>query len=299
MLNKVPEVTLFFWVIKIMCTTVGETAADYVNVNLGFGLTNTTYVSRARCSRSLLLVQFRLRRYVPVAYWSVVVVISVFGTLITDNMTDALQRAADDEHADLRGDPRGRVRGLVRGRAHALDPHDRDRPARGASTGRRSSSPSRSAPPPATWSPRRPASATRSSIAIFGGVHRADRARPLRLRRGRGPHVLAGLHPDPAARRADRRRASPSTAHKYGGLGLGTTGTSYDLRGRDPRARRVPHRHPARPTPDRGEGMNATTSHLFVLGSLTSQLTTWIGTTAPMRSSRSWRSTPSCRSAAS
>src|SRR4051794_12190621 len=87
MLNKVPEVTLFFWVIKIMCTTVGETAADYLNVNLGFGLTNTTYISGALLA-VLLLVQFRLRRYVPVAYWSVVVVISVFGTLITDNMTD-------------------------------------------------------------------------------------------------------------------------------------------------------------------------------------------------------------------
>jgi uncharacterized membrane-anchored protein len=87
MLNKVPEVTLFFWVIKIMCTTVGETAADYVNDNLGFGLTNTTYVSGALLL-VLLAIQFRLRRYVPVAYWSVVVVISVFGTLITDNLTD-------------------------------------------------------------------------------------------------------------------------------------------------------------------------------------------------------------------
>jgi uncharacterized membrane-anchored protein len=44
MLNKVPEVTLFFWIIKILCTTVGETAADFLNVNLGFGLTNTTYM---------------------------------------------------------------------------------------------------------------------------------------------------------------------------------------------------------------------------------------------------------------
>src|SRR4051812_33300857 len=87
MLNKVPEVTLFFWVIKIMCTTVGETAADYLNVNLGFGLTNTTYFSGALLA-VLLLVQFRLRRYVPPVYWAVVVVISVFGTLITDNMTD-------------------------------------------------------------------------------------------------------------------------------------------------------------------------------------------------------------------
>src|SRR4051812_40412747 len=87
MLNKVPEVTLYFWVIKIMCTTVGETAADYLNVNLGFGLTKTTYVAGTLLA-ALLVVQFRLRRYVPVAYWSVVVVISVFGTLITDNMTD-------------------------------------------------------------------------------------------------------------------------------------------------------------------------------------------------------------------
>ncbi|MCW2991724.1 MAG: hypothetical protein JWM73_2318, partial [Solirubrobacterales bacterium] len=87
MLNKVPEVTLFFWVIKILCTTIGETAADYLNDTLGFGLTNTTYVAGALLA-VLLLIQFRLRRYVPTVYWSVVVVISVFGTLITDNMTD-------------------------------------------------------------------------------------------------------------------------------------------------------------------------------------------------------------------
>src|SRR3954467_9887785 len=88
MLNKVPEVTLYFWIIKIMCTTVGETAADYLNDTLGFGLSKTTYVSGALLI-VLLAAQFRLRRYVPGVYWAVVVVISVFGTLITDNMTDA------------------------------------------------------------------------------------------------------------------------------------------------------------------------------------------------------------------
>jgi uncharacterized membrane-anchored protein len=87
MLNKVPEVTFYFWVIKIMCTTVGETAADYLNVNLGFGLTNTTYVTGALLI-ALLAAQLRLPKYVPAVYWSVVVVISVFGTLITDNLTD-------------------------------------------------------------------------------------------------------------------------------------------------------------------------------------------------------------------
>src|SRR4051795_7944513 len=87
MFNKVPEVTLYFWVIKIMCTTIGETAADYLNDNLGFGLTNTTYVAGALLV-ALLVAQFRLRGYVPPVYWAAVVVISVFGTLITDNMTD-------------------------------------------------------------------------------------------------------------------------------------------------------------------------------------------------------------------
>src|SRR3954466_14187876 len=87
MLNKVPEVTLFFWVIKILCTTIGETAADYLNDTLGFGLTKTTYVAAALLA-ALLLGQFLTRRYVPPVYWAVVVVISVFGTLITDNMTD-------------------------------------------------------------------------------------------------------------------------------------------------------------------------------------------------------------------
>src|SRR3954449_8952055 len=87
MLNKVPEVTFFFWIIKIMCTTVGETAADYLNDNLGFGLTWTTVVTGVLLV-VILAVQFRLDRYVPPVYWLAVVFISVFGTLITDNLTD-------------------------------------------------------------------------------------------------------------------------------------------------------------------------------------------------------------------
>jgi uncharacterized membrane-anchored protein len=87
MLNKVPEVTIYFWVIKILATTVGETAADFLNVNLHFGLTGTSWVMGA-----LLLVvlgfQLRARRYVPGIYWLAVVLISVVGTLITDNHTD-------------------------------------------------------------------------------------------------------------------------------------------------------------------------------------------------------------------
>ena len=44
MLNKVPEVTIFFWIIKVLCTTVGETFADFLGTNLNLGLTNTTYI---------------------------------------------------------------------------------------------------------------------------------------------------------------------------------------------------------------------------------------------------------------
>jgi uncharacterized membrane-anchored protein len=87
MLNKVPEVTLYFWVIKVLCTTVGETAADNLNQKLKLGLTNTTYVMGALLLVTLFF-QFRLRKYVPGVYWLAVVLLSIVGTLITDNLTD-------------------------------------------------------------------------------------------------------------------------------------------------------------------------------------------------------------------
>jgi uncharacterized membrane-anchored protein len=88
MLNKVPEITVYFWVIKILCTTVGESFADYINETLGFGLTNTTLVFSTALV-AVMVVQFRLRKYVPPVYWLAVVLISVVGTLLTDNLTDA------------------------------------------------------------------------------------------------------------------------------------------------------------------------------------------------------------------
>jgi uncharacterized membrane-anchored protein len=87
MLNKVPEITLFFWIIKILATTVGETAADFLNTNLNFGLTGTSVVMSVLLL-VVLGVQFKTRRYVPGVYWLAVVLISVVGTLITDNLTD-------------------------------------------------------------------------------------------------------------------------------------------------------------------------------------------------------------------
>ena len=84
-----PEVVGSFWIIKVLATTVGETGADYLSTELKFGLSGTSYIM----SGILLLVlfnQFRLKRYVPVSYWLVVVLMSVTGTLITDRLVDEL-----------------------------------------------------------------------------------------------------------------------------------------------------------------------------------------------------------------
>jgi len=89
MLNKVPEVTLYFWVIKVLCTTVGETASDFLAGNLNLGLTKTTFITGSVLFVALIF-QFRLRKYVPAVYWLSVVLISVVGTQITDNLTDNL-----------------------------------------------------------------------------------------------------------------------------------------------------------------------------------------------------------------
>ena len=90
LLNRVPEITLFFWVIKIMATTVGETAADFLSFTMKLGLVNTSYVMSGLLLVALL-IQFKLKRYIPIAYWLVVVLVSVVGTLITDNLVDNLR----------------------------------------------------------------------------------------------------------------------------------------------------------------------------------------------------------------
>ncbi len=89
MLNKVPEVTIYFWIIKVLCTTVGETAADYLNETLNFGLSGTSLVMSALLV-AVLCFQFMKRKYTPPIYWLAVVLLSVVGTLITDNLTDKL-----------------------------------------------------------------------------------------------------------------------------------------------------------------------------------------------------------------
>src|SRR6266702_7496854 len=87
--NKVPEITIYFWIIKILCTTVGETFADYLNFNLNLGLSVTSVVMSVALA-VCLAVQIRSRRYIAGVYWLAVVLLSIVGTLITDNLTDNL-----------------------------------------------------------------------------------------------------------------------------------------------------------------------------------------------------------------
>jgi uncharacterized membrane-anchored protein len=90
LLNKVPEVTAIFWIIKILSTTVGETGADYLAVHVGLGAGTTTAVMVGFLAVALIL-QIRTRSYVPRIYWLTVVLVSVVGTQITDALTDRLE----------------------------------------------------------------------------------------------------------------------------------------------------------------------------------------------------------------
>lgn len=90
MLNKVPEVTLVLWTIKIMSTTVGETGADYLAVHVGLG-TAVTGLLMAGLLAVALVCQLSMNRYVPWIYWLTVVLVSIVGTQITDALTDKLE----------------------------------------------------------------------------------------------------------------------------------------------------------------------------------------------------------------
>lgn len=90
LLNKVPEVTAIFWIIKILSTTVGETGADYLAVHVGLGTSTTTSIMFGFLLVALIL-QLRARGHVPWIYWLTVVLVSIVGTQITDWLTDRLE----------------------------------------------------------------------------------------------------------------------------------------------------------------------------------------------------------------
>lgn len=87
--NRVPQVTVDFWLVKVLAVTVGETAADFINMNLGLGLSATSVIMSGLLLAALVL-QFAQQKYIPWIYWLAVVLVSVVGTLITDNLVDTL-----------------------------------------------------------------------------------------------------------------------------------------------------------------------------------------------------------------
>ena len=79
---KVPAITALFWLVKVLTTGIGESLSDYLAnlsiplaIIIGFGGFVAT-----------LLIQFRTRRYLAVAYWSTVAMVAVFGTMAADGV---------------------------------------------------------------------------------------------------------------------------------------------------------------------------------------------------------------------
>ncbi|MEU6194818.1 hypothetical protein [Streptomyces sp. NPDC047061] len=87
--NKVPEPTVYFWIIKVLCTTVGATAADLLNEKAGLGLTGGSVLMSALLA-VVLVVQFRTSAYRAGVYWLTVALISICSTLISDDLTDTV-----------------------------------------------------------------------------------------------------------------------------------------------------------------------------------------------------------------
>ena len=121
MLSKVPEITVWFWVIKILCTTVGESFADWINMTLGVGLVPTAVIFTVVLVAALGW-QLRLDRYVPFVYWLTVVVVSVTGTLYTDILTDNIGVPLALSTTVFAAVLARGIRCLVRSRTDAVDP---------------------------------------------------------------------------------------------------------------------------------------------------------------------------------
>lgn len=81
LMQKVPEVTVFFWIIKLLSTGMGETTSDFlvkhINPYVGVVIGGIGFVIA-------LSLQFAVRRYIPWVYWLAVVMVAVFGTMVAD-----------------------------------------------------------------------------------------------------------------------------------------------------------------------------------------------------------------------
>jgi len=81
--SKVPEVTLIFWIIKILATTLGETAGDAVSMSMNLGYLVGTAIF-AVAFIIAVVVQISARKFHPVIYWTTIVATTTVGTTLAD-----------------------------------------------------------------------------------------------------------------------------------------------------------------------------------------------------------------------
>lgn len=88
-LNKVAPITLLFWLMKIVATTLGETLGDFISITLNYGyftgilITTTIFILA-------LWMQFSAKEYIPAKYWLVIIGTTTLGTEISDFMDRTL-----------------------------------------------------------------------------------------------------------------------------------------------------------------------------------------------------------------
>jgi uncharacterized membrane-anchored protein len=82
-LTKVPEVTLTFWIVKILATTLGETGGDALSMSMGLGYPESTAIFAAVFAAAVA-IQIAARRFHPLVYWTTIIATTTVGTTLAD-----------------------------------------------------------------------------------------------------------------------------------------------------------------------------------------------------------------------
>ena len=88
-LNKVAQISILFWLMKIIATTLGETFGDYLSMTLGLGYLTGIIITLV-CFLAVLAIQLFSKKYIPLYYWLVIIATTTLGTEISDFMDRSL-----------------------------------------------------------------------------------------------------------------------------------------------------------------------------------------------------------------
>jgi uncharacterized membrane-anchored protein len=88
-LNKVAEITLIFWIMKIIATTLGETMGDYFSMTLNLGYSTGIAITLVFFI-IVLAIQLSRKKYIPTFYWLVIIATTTLGTEISDFLDRSL-----------------------------------------------------------------------------------------------------------------------------------------------------------------------------------------------------------------